>query len=245
MPIRLALGHLEGFDETVSTFARQLGLTSVQFHTPSDLAAATATGRSMSWSACASDARPTGWSWRASRTSLTPIGTRSCAGCPAARNSWPTTAPRSATWPPPGSPSSVTTSCPPTCGAPTCTRRGRGGARVTAFDAARVGEGNALAGYKLTPDETFAEPIGSDRMWDNYRVFLEAVLPVAEEVGVRLALHPDDPPTDIPLGGITRILTSPEALERAGELSAAARPGGSTCVSARSPRWAGPRPSTE
>ena len=37
MPIRLALGHLEGFDETVSTFARQLGLTSVQFHTPIDL----------------------------------------------------------------------------------------------------------------------------------------------------------------------------------------------------------------
>ena len=53
-------------------------------------------------------------------------------------------------------------------------------------------------------------------MWDNYRVFLEAVLPVAEEAGVRLALHPDDPPTDIPLGGVTRILTSPEALERAG-----------------------------
>ena len=46
-------------------------------------------------------------------------------------------------------------------------------------------------------------------MWDNYRVFLDAVLPVAEEVGVRLALHPDDPPTDIPLGGVARILTSP------------------------------------
>src|SRR6266576_6504931 len=97
--------------------------------------------------------------------------------------------------------------------------RGRGGARVTAFDAARVDEANALAGYKLTPGEPFHEAISGERMWDDYRVFLEAVLPVAEEVGVRLALHPDDPPTDIPLGGVTRILTSPEGLERAYELS--------------------------
>jgi mannonate dehydratase len=90
---------------------------------------------------------------------------------------------------------------------------------VTAFDAARVGEGNALTGYKLTPGAALEEPIGSERMWDNYRVFLDAVLPVAEEVGVRLALHPDDPPTDIPLGGVARILSSPQALERAGELA--------------------------
>src|SRR5439155_10887865 len=38
MTIRLALGHIEAFDDTVATFAQQLGLTSVQFHTPSDLA---------------------------------------------------------------------------------------------------------------------------------------------------------------------------------------------------------------
>src|SRR4029077_2762360 len=70
--------------------------------------------------------------------------------------------------------------------------RGRGGARVTAFDAERASEGNALAGYKLTPGGTFDETIDRERMWANYRVFLDAVLPVAEEVGVRLALHPDD-----------------------------------------------------
>jgi len=82
-----------------------------------------------------------------------------------------------------------------------------------------VDRGNALAGYKLTPDETFDEPIDAGRMWENYRAFLDAVLPVAEEVGVRLAVHPDDPPTDIPLGGIARILSSPEGMERAYELS--------------------------
>jgi mannonate dehydratase len=90
---------------------------------------------------------------------------------------------------------------------------------VTAYDGARAAEGNALAGYKLAPDRSFDEPIDADRMWDSYRVFLDAVLPVAEEVGVRLAVHPDDPPTDVPLGGIARILSSPEGLERAYELS--------------------------
>ena len=37
MVMRLTLGHVEGFDETIATFAQQLGLTSIQFHTPSDL----------------------------------------------------------------------------------------------------------------------------------------------------------------------------------------------------------------
>ena len=49
-------------------------------------------------------------------------------------------------------------------------------------------------------------------MWANHKYFLDAVLPVAEEAGVRLALHPDDPPVDVPLGGAARIFTTPAAL---------------------------------
>jgi mannonate dehydratase len=90
---------------------------------------------------------------------------------------------------------------------------------VTAYDESVADRGNALAGYKLAPDRPLEERIDAERMWDNYRVFLEAVLPVAEEVGVRLALHPDDPPTTRPLGGIDRILTSPAAMKRAWEVS--------------------------
>ena len=217
MPIRLALGHLEGFDETVSTFARQLGLSSVQFHTPSDLKG---------------DARVLDVDElvrlreRCEADGLVVEGIENVPyahwdsvlrGSPGRDEQLENYARRSATWRPPGSSSSVTISCRRTCGGPTCTRAGAAGPWSPHSTPRSVGDGNALTGYKLTPGERSTEPIGSERMWDNYRVFLDAVLPVAEEVGVRLALHPDDPPTDIPLGGVARILSSPQALERAGE----------------------------
>ena len=62
-------------------------------------------------------------------------------------------------------------------------------------------------------------------MWANHQYFLDAVLPVAEELGVRLALHPDDPPVDEPLGGAARIFTTPAALVTAREQAQQARPG--------------------
>ncbi|GAA1684797.1 mannonate dehydratase [Microbacterium lacus] len=40
----------------------------------------------------------------------------------------------------------------------------------------------------------FVEPISQEQLWDRYSRFLNEILPVAEESGVILALHPDDPP---------------------------------------------------
>jgi mannonate dehydratase len=49
--------------------------------------------------------------------------------------------------------------------------------------------------------------VPEEKMWDNIAYFLKAVIPVAEKAGVRMALHPDDPPLS-PLRGIARIVTS-------------------------------------
>jgi len=46
---------------------------------------------------------------------------------------------------------------------------------------------------------------------------MRIVVPVAEEAGVKLALHPDDPPIS-PIQGVGRILTSPDAMLRAIDL---------------------------
>ena len=50
-------------------------------------------------------------------------------------------------------------------------------------------------------------------MWDTLTYFIKAVVPVAEQAGVRMALHPDDPPVS-PVAGVARIFRSHEALRR-------------------------------
>ncbi|MBO7742132.1 MAG: mannonate dehydratase [Victivallales bacterium] len=51
------------------------------------------------------------------------------------------------------------------------------------------------------------------QLWDNYEYFLRAVLPVAEESGVKLCLHPDDPPVP-ELKGYPRIFTNADAYRK-------------------------------
>jgi mannonate dehydratase len=52
-----------------------------------------------------------------------------------------------------------------------------------------------------------------DTMWDRLRYFLEELVPVAEEAGVRLAAHPDDPPLPV-LRGTARLITHPDAYQQ-------------------------------
>ena len=68
---------------------------------------------------------------------------------------------------------------------------GRGGSDLTAFDYERIKDLPPL------PEEG-AHTL--DQMWDNITYYLKAVVPVAEESGVRLALHPNDPPAPISRG---------------------------------------------
>lgn len=71
--------------------------------------------------------------------------------------------------------------------------------------------------FSYSPDELNAlleayHAVDTERLWDNLGWFLERVIPAAEAAGVRLAVHPDDPPWSI--FGLPRILTDAAAFER-------------------------------
>lgn len=87
----------------------------------------------------------------------------------------------------------------------------RGKAVGTAFDLDEISDPDELAPGL---DRAYTE----EEFWENYERFLETVLPVAEEAGVRLALHPVDPPVLESLGGIPRLFRNVENFERAMEL---------------------------
>jgi mannonate dehydratase len=61
---------------------------------------------------------------------------------------------------------------------------------------------------------THGREYSAEEMWDNYHWYMERMLPVCEEVGVRMAIHPDDPPVPA-LGGIARIFSSFEGFAKA------------------------------
>lgn len=46
------------------------------------------------------------------------------------------------------------------------------------------------------------------------KYFLDNILPEAEKQGVRLALHPNDPPSDVPIGGIPNLIKSKKDYDR-------------------------------
>ena len=56
------------------------------------------------------------------------------------------------------------------------------------------------------------ESVTEEKLWRNLQTFLEAVIPVAHGVGIRMAIHPDDPPWGI--FGLPRIITCEENLAR-------------------------------
>lgn len=54
--------------------------------------------------------------------------------------------------------------------------------------------------------------IGEEGLWRNLETFLKAVIPVAEEAGVNMAIHPDDPPWG--MFSLPRIITGKKNIER-------------------------------
>ncbi|MCL1992326.1 MAG: mannonate dehydratase [Spirochaetes bacterium] len=62
--------------------------------------------------------------------------------------------------------------------------------------------------------ELFAlyKDIGENELFANLQYFLEAVMPVCEKYGIKMAIHPDDPAWSV--FGLTRIMTGGEKLQR-------------------------------
>ena len=89
----------------------------------------------------------------------------------------------------------------------------RGGARVSAFDVRKQPRDNPEYKGSQAADAVTSE----EDLWANLKYFLENVAPEAERAGVRLALHPDDPPMS-PLNGKPQIIISVEAMDRAMQL---------------------------
>ena len=80
----------------------------------------------------------------------------------------------------------------------------RGGALVTGYNHKDIDHEALTEDGLLTHDE----------LWENLLYLQKAIVPAAEEAGVKLALHPDDPPV-ASIRGIARILTTPEAMDKA------------------------------
>lgn len=89
---------------------------------------------------------------------------------------------------------------------------GRYGAKVQAFDLEEQKKGvDDMADFGQRRDVPVPDV---EFLWENFEYFMKRVLPAAEEYGVTMALHPDDPPI-ASLSGITRLFTSVESFKRA------------------------------
>ncbi len=104
---------------------------------------------------------------------------------------------------------------------------GRAGIYVTTFTweptkvwSSEPGECRGAVTRRVDLNEMLQRPFTHGReyseteIWDNFSYFMERILPIAEEAGVRLALHPNDPPAP-KYGGIPSLIHSFESYKRA------------------------------
>ena len=82
---------------------------------------------------------------------------------------------------------------------------GRGGVQYSTFD---------YAVFNKNRPEPHEPPVDEAQMWARMERFLAAAIPAAEKAGVRMALHPDDPPIPEPLGGVAQICSTMEQFRK-------------------------------
>ncbi|MBM3835818.1 MAG: TIM barrel protein [Verrucomicrobia bacterium] len=80
----------------------------------------------------------------------------------------------------------------------------RGGASARAFDLNKNPKGYWV-GKVFEGPLTHGRKYAKEELWENYTYFIKQVVPLAEELGIRIGIHPDDPPVP-ELGGIPRCI---------------------------------------
>ena len=106
--------------------------------------------------------------------------------------------------------------------------RGGASARALSLESSeKVGTWNGkIFKGPLTHGRVYTE----DEIWENYAYFIREVVPVAEELGIRIGIHPDDPPVP-ELGGVPRcIFGSFDGYKRALDIADSPNVGICLCV---------------
>ena len=104
----------------------------------------------------------------------------------------------------------------------------RGGASARSFDEARLDEAIPGGGFGSRPE--LARDYSEDEIWEHFTSFIKEVAPVAEEAGVRIGIHPDDPP-GLTLGRVPRpIFSSFDGYKRALEIADSPNVGMCLCL---------------
>lgn len=81
----------------------------------------------------------------------------------------------------------------------------RGGAVARAFDLSKAESGWWVNKPRYHMPLSHGRVYSEDELWENFAYFIRAVAPVAEEAGVRIGIHPDDPP-GVDLAGVPRCI---------------------------------------
>jgi mannonate dehydratase len=93
------------------------------------------------------------------------------------------------------------------------------GAKAREFDQNSPNAKGYWDGKEFTGPLSHGREFTKEEIWENYTYFIKQVVPVAEEVGVRIGIHPDDPPVPV-LAGVPRcIFSNFEGYKRAMEIA--------------------------
>jgi mannonate dehydratase len=102
---------------------------------------------------------------------------------------------------------------------------GRGNAKSVLYDESKIDpqipmKNGMIWNMVYDPDATpgTVGPVSPDELRQRYEWFLSEIIPVAEESGVTMALHPDDPPADS-LRGTARLVNQPDKYQRVIDLA--------------------------